>query len=286
MDSIFLFFYKLIYTNLLLELREVFLAGKIEDEFLNSKYSNLSKWAEFGRGANEDTVMYISFVKSSGEESGWDSNLRSVSFENYLRDKIDNEASAITDTILEKVDKLSFKLTTEDYRIIQTNIAKLLFDSERIDLKYRSIITEGLVDLQERVAAFKPETTRFSGKTISKLDPVNKNQIYRELSDFCNGLKGFGLIHRDTRIGTFRAAFGFGESEDKIIWTGPKNALRELILMLEREGKIKNLGNEKASVLSSIIELADDPDYDFRKLKTNNDPYSRNEDLKGLISYL
>lgn len=286
MDSIFLFFYKLIYTNLLSELREVFLAGKIEDKFLNNKYNNLCKWAEFGRGANEDTVMYISFVKSSGEESGWDSNLRSVSFKSYLKDKIAHEASAISDAILEKVDKSSFKLTADDYMVIQTNLSKLLTDSEKVDLKYRSLITEGFVDLQVRLSAFKPETIRFSGKIISKLEPVNKKHIYRELSDFCNSLKGFGLIDNETKIGTFRAAFGFGDAVEKIIWTGPKNALRELILILEREGKIRNLGNEKASTLSNIFAFENEPNYDFRKLKTNNDPYAKGEDLKRLISYL
>ena len=126
MDSIFLFFYKLIYTNLLSELREVFLAGKIEDTFLNNKYYNLSKWAEFGRGADEDTVIYISFAKSIDAEGGWDSDIESAKFESYLRDKIDHEASAITHAILEKVDESSFKLTAEDYQVIQTNISKLL----------------------------------------------------------------------------------------------------------------------------------------------------------------
>ena len=288
MDDILSFFYKLIYTNLLEEMRVDFMAGKIEDTLLNKKYYNLSKWAEFGRAAENDTVMYIEFVRvpSYDSEDGFDSQFGSANFKDYLSDKISYELSLIIESILKKVDVSSFRLRTEDYQVIHNNISRFIADTEKLDSEYKSVVTEGLADLLDKLSSFKPEISKASSGNLSKLEPVNNNQLFRELSDFCNGLKGYGLIHNDTRISTFRAAFGFGNSEERIIWTGPKNALRELIIMLEREGKIKKLGNEKASVLSNIFEIENEPDYDFRKLKTNNDPYAKGEELKRLILYL
>ena len=288
MDDILSFFYKLIYTNLLEELRVVFMAGKIEDTFLNKKYYNLRKWAEFGIAAEKDTVLYIEFEKvpSYDNEDGYDSFFRSANFKDYLADKIAHEVSLIIDSIFKKIDTSSFRLRAEDYQVIQNSLTRFIADTEKLNSNYQLVVAEGLADLMDKLSSFKPEISKTSTCKLSKLDPVNKNHFYRELSDFFNGLKGFGLIHGDTKIGTFRSAFGFGDDREKIIWTGPKNALREMIIILEREGKIKSLGNEKASVLSNIFEFENEPDYDFRKLKTNNDPYSRREDLTRLISYL
>lgn len=118
------------------------------------------------------------------------------------------------------------------------------------------------------------------------LIPVDAT-LYTGLPKLLRGLKSMDLIADDTELGDLRRIFGFvGNVEKKITW---KNiaALRHFLMELVRKEKIKEFPPRKKYIIASrLFEMHGKPNFDFRKLSSNNGKYARLNELEDLISDL
>jgi hypothetical protein len=186
-----------------------------------------------------------------------------------------------------KRDLLIIEEIKQNKQVILNNIHNCLqlIQSWKIDIlkysdKLRNIINNSHFESE-------PEANlKITTNTNCCLQSVDTT-ISSGLPNLLRGLKRMDLIAADTELIDFRRIFGFGGNvEKKIIW---KNigALRHFLIELVRKGKIKEFPARKKHIIASqLFEIQGKPNFDFRKLSSNNGECAQLTELKDLISNL